>query len=293
MPLIHERTFHVRHYECDAHGHVNHANYLRYIQQAAMEASAAAGYDVAWYEQMQRQWLIRETDITFWHPLTYGDAVVVKTWVADFRRVRSRRAYELRYATTGERVAEAHTDWVYLDTSRLRPVTIPPAMITAFHPEGLPENGLPREPFPVAPPPPLGVYTVRRRVEWHDLDAAHHVNNAAYMAYIEDCGVRVLAHHGWPMGRIMETGLDIVARRYRIEYKQPALMDEELEIATWISDVEHSTAVRHYTITRVADRILLVRAHVLLAWIDRVTGHPVDMPSDFMADFAANMAEEA
>jgi len=49
MPLIHERAFRVRHYECDAYGHVNHANYLRYMQEAALDASAAAGYDIDWY----------------------------------------------------------------------------------------------------------------------------------------------------------------------------------------------------------------------------------------------------
>ena len=42
MALTHERTFRVRHYECDSYGHVNHANYLRYMQEAAFDASAAA-----------------------------------------------------------------------------------------------------------------------------------------------------------------------------------------------------------------------------------------------------------
>ena len=81
----------MRHYECDAYGHVNHANYLRYMQETAFDASAAVGYDVARYEAIGRQWLVRETDITYLRPLVYGDTVIVKTWVADFRRVRSRR----------------------------------------------------------------------------------------------------------------------------------------------------------------------------------------------------------
>src|SRR5690554_1377686 len=107
MPLIQERTFRVRHYECDAYGHVNHSHYLHYMQEAAMDASAAAGYDLARYEALGHQWLIRETDIEYLRPLTYGDSVVVKTWVADFHRVRSRRMYELRHAASGELVAQA------------------------------------------------------------------------------------------------------------------------------------------------------------------------------------------
>jgi acyl-CoA thioester hydrolase len=75
MPLTHVRTFRVRHYECDAYGHLNYANYLRYMQEAAFDATAAAGYDLARYEAMGRRWLVRETDIEYLRPLRYGDSV--------------------------------------------------------------------------------------------------------------------------------------------------------------------------------------------------------------------------
>lgn len=293
MPLIHERVFRVRHYECDAYGHVNHANYLRYMQEAAMDASAAAGYDIPRYNEIKRQWFIRETDISYLRPLTYGDTIIVKTWVADFRRVRSRRAYELRHAVTGELVAEAHTDWVYLDIETQRPVTIPPEMIAAFVPEGLSEEGLRRELFPAVPPPPPGVFRMQRQVEWRDLDGAGHVNNAMYMAYFEECGVRVAAAHGWPMARMFEAGFGIVARRYRIEYQQPALFGDELELATWIAEVKRSSAVRYYAMNRASDGALVARAHVTWVWIDLKTGRPIRVPADFMADFASNIADQA
>jgi acyl-CoA thioester hydrolase len=293
MPLVHERVFRVRHYECDAYGHVNHANYLRYMQEAAMGASAAAGYDIPRYIEMGRQWFIRETDISYRRPLTYGDSIIVKTWVADFRRVRSRRAYELRLVTTGEIVAEAHTDWVYLDTETQRPVTIPPEMIAAFWPEGMSGEGPRRDPFPTGAPPPPGVFTMRREVEWHDLDGAGHVNNAMYMAYLEECGVRVAAAHGWPMARMFEAGFGVVARHYRIEYQQPARFGDELALATWISDVKRSSAVRSYTITRVSDDALVARAHVTWVWIDLETGHPIRVPAHFIADFASNITPTA
>ena len=63
MPLIHTRTFHVRHYECDSFEHLNNANYLRYMQEVAFDASTAAGYDLARYTAIGHHWLIRETDI--------------------------------------------------------------------------------------------------------------------------------------------------------------------------------------------------------------------------------------
>ena len=292
MPLVFERAFRVRHYECDPYGHVNHVNYLRYMQQAAMDASEAAGYDVARYQAMGRLWFVRETDIEYLHPLVYGDTVIVKTWVLDFRRVRSRRAYELRRASDGLLVAQATTDWVFLDSRTERPVTVPPEMIAAFVPEGLSGEGDRREPFPPAPTPPPDVFTTTVRVAWHDLDAAGHVNNANYMVYLEECGIQVAEAYGWPPERMFAAGFGIVARRYRIEYYQSARYGDELTLATWYSHPRRTSATRHYTITRTRDGALIARASVIWVWIDLATGQPMRIPPDFAADFAANRALE-
>jgi acyl-CoA thioester hydrolase len=286
MPFIHERTFRVRYYECDAYGHVNHANYLRYMQEAAFDASAAAGYDLNRYRELGQTWLVRETDITYLRPLTYGDSLTIKTWVIDFRRVRSRRAYEFRKASTGEVVAQALTDWVYLDGQTFRPATVPPVMVSAFLPDGPPENVPPRKPFPKAPPAPPGAFTLTRQVDWRDLDQVQHVNNANYVAYFEDCSIQAACSFGWPMSRMMEAGIGIVPRRYQIEYRQPALLNNRLEITFWLSDVKRATAVRHFTIRRLSDQALLARANVLSVWIDLATGHPIRIPAVFLNDFA-------
>jgi len=289
MPAFYERDFRVRYDECDAYGHVNHANYLRYMQETAFDASAVVGYDFATYRDMNRFWFVRETEISFLRPLAYGDTVTVKTWVADFRRVRSRRMYELCLKGSGETVATASTDWVFLNSTDLRPATIPPQMVGAFIPEGQSSTRSKREPFPKQPAPPPGVYRSRRRVKWRDIDGAHHVNNAVYLTYLEDCAIEFVRSEGWSVERMMRAGFGIIARSFRIEYKQPALIDDELEIATWVSDVKRVTAVRHYTIRRAADEKLLVRARALWVWVDLATGRPIRIPVDFLADLSANI----
>ncbi len=257
-----------------------------------MDASAAAGFDMDWYAANNRLWLIRQTDITYLRPLVYGDSVVVRSWVADFRRIRSRRMYELRLAGTGEKVAEAVTDWVYLNSQTNRPATIPHHVIDGFFPEGPPEKAPRREPFPEAPPPPPGVYTIQHPVEWRDVDPAGHLNNANYMAYIENCTVEAAAHLGWSMKRMMEEeGFGIIARRYRLEYIEPAVMGDVLAVSTWVSDVKRITAVRHNTVHRVRDNKLLARAHVLWVWVELATGRPVRIPDHFIKDFAPNVAK--
>jgi acyl-CoA thioester hydrolase len=290
MPLIHERTFRVRHCECDAYGRVGHANCLRYMQEAAFDASAAAGYDLARYAAMGCYWLIRETDFEALRPLHYGGAVRVKTWVADFRLVRSRRAYEFRLDGSGELAARAHTDWVFMDSATWQPAIIPREMMAAFFPEGLPKPAPPRPRFPSPPPPPPGIFRLRRRVEWRDVDPVQHVNNAVYLDYLEDCGLQASAAHGWPPARMRAAGFAVVARRHQIEYLLPAVLNDELELATWASDVQQDTAVRHYTVTHASNGALLAQARTLWAWVDVRTGQPVHIPQACLADLAPNVS---
>jgi acyl-CoA thioester hydrolase len=289
MPLTHQRTFRVRHYECDAYGHVNDTNYLRYMQEAAFDASAAVGYDLARYQAMGRHWLVHETDVEYLHPLRYGDSVQVKTWVADFRRIRSRRRYEFRLAGNDDLIAQAQTDWVFLDTATQLPTPIPPEMVNAFLPEGSFESHTGSNRFPTPPPPPPGVFKMRRRVEWRDIDPAGHVNNAVYLSYIEDCGLQVVAAHGWPIERTVAEGFAMVARKHHIQYLNQAVLDDELELATWASNIKRTSAVRHFTISRVSDGELLTRARTVWVWVDVKTDQPIRIPSHFLADFATNI----
>jgi acyl-CoA thioester hydrolase len=290
MPATHIETFRVRYYECDAYGHLNNTNYLRWMQEAAFAASSAVGYDFARYDAIGHLWLVRETDIEYLVPLANGDEVQVKTWVMDFRRFVSRRAYEFTLAHSGQIVARASTDWAYLNEGTLRPAVIPQAMRQAFFPEGVPSEAARRERFPEPPPPPPGVFSIRKRVEWRDIDSLWHVNNAMYLAYLEDAGIQVCDAHGWTMQRMKEEGFGILARRHRIEYRQPAQMGDELDVSTWFSDAQRSTAVRHYAIRRASDAELLVRARTLYVWFDVNTGRPVRIPAHFLAEFADNMA---
>ncbi len=286
MPLTHERTFRVRHAECDIHGVVRDANYLRYMESAAFDASAAAGYDQARYQAIGCLWLIRETSIDLRGELRMNDAVTVKTWVADFRRVRSRRAYELRRVATNEVVATAYTDWAFLEAATGRPAVIPAELIAAFFPEGPSDQPEPRPRFPAAEPPP-DAFTMQRRVEWRDLDSAGHVNNAAYLDYVEEAARQHLAAGGWPTARLAAAGLALAARRHRIEYRQPALPDTTLRVTTWLVATEPHAATRHTTIQRAADGELLAQARTTWGCVDPTTRAALPIPRALLDDLAA------
>jgi acyl-CoA thioester hydrolase len=289
MPLTHTRKFRIRHYECDAFGHLNHANYVRYMQETAFDASAAAGYDSDAYNALGRYWLIRETDIEYLKPTRYGDTLEVKTWVIDFHRVRSRRAYEIRFQGSDEIVANASTDWVFLENDTNRPAKIPVEIKEAFFPEGPPDSFPAREKFPQPPTPPTGKFSMSLPVAWHDLDAAQHVNNANYLKYTEECGMQVIAAHGWPISRMISEGFAIFVRRHQIQYLQPAVLGDDLLISTWVSNVRRSTATRHYLIQRKSDQSNLALIHTNSVWVDLKTGRPIRIPETLLSDFAANI----
>ena len=290
MPAIHREIFRVRYSECNALGQLTNVNYLRWMQESAFAASRAVGYDFAHYDAIGHLWLVHETDIEYLNPLEYGDEVEVKTWVMDFRRFRSKRAYEFTHIQSGKLSARASTDWVYVSSKTFQPARIPEDMRLAFFPEGVPEEAGPRERFPSSIPLPSQVFSIHRRAEWSHMDTMWHVTNAMYLTLIEDAGVQVCDTQGLSLQRMMQEGFRINICGYRIKYLQQARIGDELRIATWHSDLQPDSLVRHYTITREADGELLVQALALWKWVDLKTGKFIPIPEHCLTRLTQDLA---
>jgi acyl-CoA thioesterase FadM len=100
----------------------------------------------------------------------------------------------------------------------------------------------------------------------------------------------VIVAHGWPPERMAAEGFAIILRQHDAAFSIPAQLGEELEIATWVSNVRRVSATRHYTLRRVADGELLARIDTLGVWVDLVAGRPIRIPADFMRDFTPNVS---
>jgi acyl-CoA thioester hydrolase len=287
-PRIHRRSFRVRYNECDAFGHLNNAHYLRYMQEAAFDASTAAGWSFERYDEVGLHWLVRETEIEYLKPLRYNDEVEVTTWVSDFRRASSRRSYQFQRLADEELVAHAWTDWVLVDAAG-RPSQISAAMRAAFYPNGEPESYPPRPIRPAIPTPPPDVFRSQRTVLWRDLDTMQHVNNAMYAEYLEEAGFQVVAAHHWPLDRMLRDGFAILLRSQRLQYLAPSGLGEPLDIATWVSEVRRTSAWRNYVLTGPGETRPRLRAQALGAWVDLASGRPRRIPAQMLADFAPNI----
>jgi acyl-CoA thioester hydrolase len=287
MPTRYTRPFTIRHYECDAYGHLNNVNYVRFMQETAIGACADVGWTLGKFAQHNTHWVIRETRIEYLQPVYFDETITLSTWVSDFRKVRSLRHYEFHRAD-GTLVARADTDWVYMDVTSQRPTLIPQDMIDLFYPEG-DAPSIARDKFPVAPPPPNEVFTNHRRVEWRDIDSLGHVNNTSYFSYIEDTGFRVGTHFGWSGTRMQDLRMAIVVRNLHVQYVQSALLDDEITIDTYLSDLKRVMGYRHYIIRRTHDQALLAQARALFVFINLDTLQPIRPPQAMLDDFAGNI----
>jgi acyl-CoA thioester hydrolase len=290
MSNNHTRLFTVRHYECDAYGHLNNAVYLQYMQEAAINASTASGLDREEYRRMGRIWLIRASEVEYLAEARAGDQVQVDTWVSGFRRTMSRREYQMQRRSDGMKIAQGSTDWVFLDSTSMRPSNIPQNVRQAFIDN--PDTSFDHERIHLQDPshPPEGTFSIERGIEWRDIDEMHHLNNAAYLSYAEDCAMQLSDAYGWPFKRWAEDGVAFVARKNRIEYLQSAHVDDRIKIRTWLFNVRGATATRHYQFIRAADDEVLARLQTDWVFINLDTGRPSRFPPEFKTLIADNIA---
>ncbi|MHB8579494.1 MAG: acyl-CoA thioesterase [Ignavibacteriaceae bacterium] len=87
-------------------------------------------------------------------------------------------------------------------------------------------------------------HSIKIKVRFSDLDAMRHVNNATYLSYLEEARI---AYFKDVLNKPME-GLefDAVVARIEIDYQQPIIFGDEIEILSRVSkmgnkssDVEH------------------------------------------------------
>ena len=278
MPRTYARRFRVRSTDCDAIGQVNHAVYVRYMQEAAIEASSDAGYTPEWYTANGVGWLIRRSRIDYLRPARYGDELDVTTYVVNFRRVSSQRNYDITRVGDSVLIVRAATDWVFIDQRLGAPRRIPDAVSANF----LPDDGDPAAeiiadlPQPPDVPPP-NAFHVTRRVNFYDMDENRHVNNAVYLNYLEQATIDAAASAGFDLPQWLELGGMFVVRQHDIEYLHPARYGDALDILTWVGEASSTSVIRH-TIMRDQGGTLDIRAQTHWAWIDLASQKPAEIP---------------
>ena len=263
------------HHELDAFGRAYPSAYLRHLAAVAVDASTAAGFDARWYAGAGVHWLVRRTTFDVHGHASAGSELEVRTWVEDFRRVRSQRRYEVR-RDDGTRVLDAVTDWVLVESSSGKLRRIPVEMERGF---GVAADapGVARAAW-TAPPAPVTAARAVYPVRYTDLDSLMHVNNAAYLDVLFHAALDALASVGWSLDALVGAGAVPLCVAGDVEYLDAARFGDRLAITTWFTPWPDGLGV-HQELARDGDGRGLVRCTVRWVWRDPLTRTAVPTPA--------------
>ena len=132
MPRIFVRDFTVPETAIDLNRHVNHLEYLRWMQDLAIAHSAARGWPQERYQAARIAWVVRSHSIEYLRPAFAGDALSLLTWVADLRSRSSLRKYLIWRTSDRQILAQAETRWVLVDVGTGRARAIPEELRSSF-----------------------------------------------------------------------------------------------------------------------------------------------------------------
>lgn len=129
------------------------------------------------------------------------------------------------------------------------------------------------------------IHTTAIDVTADAIDENHHVNNTAYLRWMQDVAVEHSAARGWPMPRYFEAGATWVVRSHYVEYLRPAFEGDALRLATWVADLEEPRSTRRYVFWREGDPRPVARAETVWVFVDLETGRPRALPDDLATAF--------
>jgi acyl-CoA thioester hydrolase len=129
------------------------------------------------------------------------------------------------------------------------------------------------------------IYDHHHAVADDEIDTQGHVNNVAYVEWMQAAALAHCAAQGWPGERYHNLGCGWVARSHHIEYRQPALPGQNVIVRTWVATMTRVTSIRRYRILRADDGEILATAETKWAFIDSATGRPRRIPDEVAGAF--------
>jgi len=137
--------------------------------------------------------------------------------------------------------------------------------------------------------PISSVYSKTITIPQSAIDENGHVNNVAYVQWMQDIAVE----HYSSIGGVEVQGSDVtwVVREHKIEYLFPAFAREEIEIRTWVENIRRVRSLRKYEFVRKSDGKMLVKGETDWVFVDVKTGAPRAVPDEVVKIFSFALAE--
>lgn len=110
------------------------------------------------------------------------------------------------------------------------------------------------------------------------IDVNRHVNNVAFVQWMQDAAVRHSAAVG-ATAAMHAAGGSWVVRRHEIEYVQPAFLDQRITVLTWVENVRRVRSLRRYRFLDAAEERELARGVTEWVYVSAATGRPAAIPA--------------
>ena len=117
-------------------------------------------------------------------------------------------------------------------------------------------------------------------VQHDDIDEQGHVNNVAYIRWIQDVAV---AHWFHATTNEQQARFAWVVVRHEIDYKKQAFRNDEITVMTWVGEWTKVTCERFTEISRGDD--LLAKGRTVWCMLDRETAKPARIASELIERF--------
>ena len=107
--------------DIDEQNHVNNTVYLRWIQDVATahwKSLASA------QSQAAIGWIVLRHEIDYKLPASFGDEIVLRTWVGQASRLKFERFTEVRRKIDNQLLSQARTLWVPIDVRTGKPTRV-------------------------------------------------------------------------------------------------------------------------------------------------------------------------
>jgi acyl-CoA thioester hydrolase len=112
-------------------------------------------------------------------------------------------------------------------------------------------------------------------LRWRDLDAFNHVNNSNFLTYLEEARIRWFA--SWNGEWVTDEMAPLLAA-VQLNYRMPIPYPSDVIVELFTDRVGSSSVTIGHRIVSEDGTTLYCDGHVVVVWIDRLSGRPIALP---------------
>jgi acyl-CoA thioester hydrolase len=132
---------------------------------------------------------------------------------------------------------------------------------------------------------PAGRGVMRTQVRWSDVDLFGHVNNAAYLRYLDDARFALFDMGVDDDGQLTSSRLVVV--KHEIDYLgRLSYRPQEIDVEVWVPRIGRTSVDMAYEVLD-AERVVYLRARSRMVQLDAASGAPRAFTADERAAFEA------